>query len=190
MHCVSVHAARRLDGDRYDGVGVAESRPILAGHDEPQVGSMRRADQGVDPGRRFRSGLDEGDELVVTSQPENDGVLLGEAADFLQGQVSNDVEALDQLVTDGVTSLFQNTLISAVAQMSIGTTLALTIVYAGEALDSRLLGFADNETSISYAAVETAIGQDASASEVAEIRLHDPSDPVGILGHQHGLSAC
>jgi MFS family permease len=55
-------------------------------------------------------------------------------------------------------ALFQNTLISAVAQMSIGTTLALTIVYAGEALDARLIGYPVNDSAISYAAVETAIG--------------------------------
>lgn len=55
-------------------------------------------------------------------------------------------------------ALFQNTLISAVAQMSIGATLALTIVYAGEALDARLIGWHRNDSAVSYAAVETAIG--------------------------------
>ena len=49
--------------------------------------------------------------------------------------------------------LFQNTLISAVAQMSIGATLALTVVYARDWLDGGLIGYPAN-----YAAIEMAIG--------------------------------
>lgn len=50
-------------------------------------------------------------------------------------------------------ALFQNTLISAVAQTSIGATLALMVVYAREGLDGTLIGYPGN-----YAALETAIG--------------------------------
>lgn len=50
-------------------------------------------------------------------------------------------------------ALIQNTLISAVAQMSVGATLALTIVYARDWLDGSLIGYPEN-----YAAIETAIG--------------------------------
>lgn len=49
--------------------------------------------------------------------------------------------------------LFHNTLISAVAQTSIGATLALMVVYASEALDGTLIPYPQN-----YAAIETAIG--------------------------------
>jgi MFS family permease len=50
-------------------------------------------------------------------------------------------------------TLFQNTLVSAVAQLSVGTTIALTIVYGREALDGRLIPFPQN-----YAAIDAAIG--------------------------------
>ena len=50
-------------------------------------------------------------------------------------------------------ALIQNTLISAVAQMSVGATLALTIVYARDWLDGSVIGYPEN-----YAAIETAIG--------------------------------
>ena len=49
--------------------------------------------------------------------------------------------------------LIQNTLVSAVAQMSVGVTLALTVVYARDALDGTLIPYPEN-----YAALETAIG--------------------------------
>ncbi len=49
--------------------------------------------------------------------------------------------------------LIQNTLVSAVAQMSVGVTLALTVVYARDALDGRFIPYPE-----SYAAIETAIG--------------------------------
>ena len=50
-------------------------------------------------------------------------------------------------------TLFQNTLISAVAQLSVGTTLALTIVYGRDVLDGRFIPFPQN-----YAAIDAAIG--------------------------------
>lgn len=53
----------------------------------------------------------------------------------------------------GQPALIQNTLISALAQMSVGVTLALTVVYARDALDGRLIPYPQN-----YAAIETAIG--------------------------------
>jgi MFS transporter, DHA3 family, macrolide efflux protein len=53
----------------------------------------------------------------------------------------------------GQPPLIQNTLISVLAQMSVGVTLALTVVYAKDALDGRLIPYPE-----SYAAIETAIG--------------------------------
>jgi MFS family permease len=49
--------------------------------------------------------------------------------------------------------LIQNTLISTVAQMSVGVTLALTVVWARDWLDGTFIAYPGN-----YAAVETAIG--------------------------------
>jgi MFS transporter, DHA3 family, macrolide efflux protein len=49
--------------------------------------------------------------------------------------------------------LIQNTLVSAFAQMSVGVTLALAVVYARDWLDGTLIGYPEN-----YAAIETAIG--------------------------------
>lgn len=49
--------------------------------------------------------------------------------------------------------LFHNTLISAIAQTSVGATLALTVVYARDTLDGRIIPYPEN-----YAAIETAIG--------------------------------
>lgn len=53
----------------------------------------------------------------------------------------------------GKAPLIQNTLISTLAQMSVGATLALTVVYARDALDGRFIAYPQN-----YAAIETAIG--------------------------------
>jgi len=63
--------------------------------------------------------------------------------------------------------LFQNTMVSAVAQLSIGTTLALTVVYARDALDGRFIPYPE-----SFAAIETAIGVGNLVGGVA----------VGIIG--------
>ena len=49
--------------------------------------------------------------------------------------------------------LIQNTLISAVAQMMVGVTLALTVVYARDTLDGTVIPYPAN-----FAAIETAIG--------------------------------
>lgn len=49
--------------------------------------------------------------------------------------------------------LIQNTLISALAQMTVGVTLALTVVYARDALDGTVIAYPQN-----FAAIETAIG--------------------------------
>jgi MFS family permease len=53
----------------------------------------------------------------------------------------------------GQPELFQNTMISTVAQMSVGVTLALMVVYARDALDGRFIPYPE-----SYAAIDTAIG--------------------------------
>jgi predicted MFS family arabinose efflux permease len=50
-------------------------------------------------------------------------------------------------------ALFQNTMVSTLAQASLGVTLALTIVYAKEALDQSVIPYPTN-----YAAIDTAIG--------------------------------
>jgi MFS family permease len=50
-------------------------------------------------------------------------------------------------------TLFQNTLVSAVAQLSVGTTLALTVVYARDVLDGRFIPYPQN-----YAAIDAVIG--------------------------------
>ena len=53
----------------------------------------------------------------------------------------------------GKPALMQNTLISTLAQMTVGVTLALTVVYARDWLDGTLIPYPQN-----YAALETAIG--------------------------------
>jgi MFS family permease len=50
-------------------------------------------------------------------------------------------------------ALFQNTLVSTLAQASLGVTLALTVVYAKHALDQAVIPYPTN-----YAAIDTAIG--------------------------------
>ena len=64
-------------------------------------------------------------------------------------------------------TLFQNTLISAVAQTSIGATLALTVVYARDALRPDLIGYPQN-----YALLEAVLGAGNLVGGVA----------VGIVG--------
>lgn len=53
----------------------------------------------------------------------------------------------------GQAALFQNTLVSVVAQLSIGSSLALMVVYAKESLDGELIPYPE-----SYAVIEAAIG--------------------------------
>ena len=50
-------------------------------------------------------------------------------------------------------ALFQNTLVSTLAQASLGVTLALTVVYAKDVLDQTVIPYLTN-----YAAIDTAIG--------------------------------
>ncbi len=50
-------------------------------------------------------------------------------------------------------AMFQNTLVSAVAQLSFGTLIALTIVYGKEALDGQFIPFPQN-----YAVIDAVIG--------------------------------
>jgi DHA3 family macrolide efflux protein-like MFS transporter len=75
--------------------------------------------------------------------PRARGVLRGLQADLRDGWT----------FLRGHTSLFQNTLISAVAQTSIGATIALMIVYSRDWLQGSLIPYPQN-----YAAIETAIG--------------------------------
>ncbi len=65
---------------------------------------------------------------------------------------------LDELVAGwrflrGKAALMQNTLISTLAQFTVGVTLALTVVYASRTLDGTIIPYPQN-----YAAIETAIG--------------------------------
>jgi predicted MFS family arabinose efflux permease len=53
----------------------------------------------------------------------------------------------------GEAALFQNTLVSIVAQLSIGATLALMVVYAQQSLDGDFIPYPE-----SYAVIEAAIG--------------------------------
>ncbi len=53
----------------------------------------------------------------------------------------------------GQPALIQNTLISTIAQMSVGVTLALTVVFARDELSGQFIEYPAN-----YAAIETAIG--------------------------------
>ena len=53
----------------------------------------------------------------------------------------------------GEATLFQNTLVSVLAQLSIGATLALTVVYAERSLSGEIIPYPD-----SYAVIEAAIG--------------------------------
>ena len=49
--------------------------------------------------------------------------------------------------------LFQNTIISVVAQMTVGVQLAITVIYARDTLDGSVIPYPQN-----FAAIETAIG--------------------------------
>jgi MFS family permease len=53
----------------------------------------------------------------------------------------------------GEQALFANTLVSMIGQLSIGATIALTVVYARDVLDGRIIGYPAN-----YAALDGAIG--------------------------------
>jgi MFS family permease len=90
-------------------------------------------------------------------------LLLGvSVAPIARGQVPRVGNALrnflDELMAGwrflrGKAALMQNTLISTLAQMTVGVTLALTVVYARDALDGSIIPYPQN-----FAAIETAIG--------------------------------
>jgi MFS family permease len=89
-------------------------------------------------------------------------VILGIAIPPLVQKTARAGGALSGLVADlsdgwrflrGKASLYQNTIISAVAQTSIGATIALMIVYSRDSLDGTLIPYPQN-----YAAIETAVG--------------------------------
>lgn len=74
-------------------------------------------------------------------------------------------------VLRGEPRLFQNTLISTVSQLSVGTLIALAVVYARDGLDGRFISYP-----ASFAALETAIGVGNLIGGVA----------VGIVGARLG----
>jgi len=71
----------------------------------------------------------------------------------------------------GQPALYQNTLVSALAQMSIGALLAITVVYAREALDTRVVPYPAN-----WSLLETATGLGNLLGGVA----------VGLVGARFG----
>jgi DHA3 family macrolide efflux protein-like MFS transporter len=87
------------------------------------------------------------------------GITVGPIVRRAGPRVGSAVGAFLAELTDGwrflrgQAVLIQNTLISTVAQMTAGATLALTVVYARDALDPALIPYPQN-----YAAIETAIG--------------------------------
>jgi MFS transporter, DHA3 family, macrolide efflux protein len=81
--------------------------------------------------------------LVRESVPRVGGALRAFADELLSGW----------RFLRGQPPLIQNTLISAVAQGTVGVTLALTVVYARDWLDGTLIPYPE-----SFAAIETAIG--------------------------------
>jgi hypothetical protein len=91
--------------------------------------------------------------LSVTIPP-----LAREVSERAAGLRAALVEFRDELVGGwrflrGERSLFANTLVSMVGQLSIGATIALTVVYARDVLDGRIIGYPAN-----YAALDGAIG--------------------------------
>lgn len=87
------------------------------------------------------------------------GLTIPAAARVVGPPVAGAVRAFMAELRDGwhvlrrQPTLYQNTLVSAVAQLSVGTTLALTIVYARDALDGRFIPYPQN-----YAAIDAVIG--------------------------------
>jgi MFS family permease len=87
------------------------------------------------------------------------GITVGPIVRRAGPRVGSAVGAFLAELTDGwrflrgQAVLIQNTLISTVAQMTAGATLALTVVYARDALDPAFIPYPQN-----YAAIETAIG--------------------------------
>ncbi|HKZ90896.1 MAG TPA: MFS transporter [Candidatus Limnocylindrales bacterium] len=81
--------------------------------------------------------------------------VVREAAPRVRGAVATFIEELRDgwHFLRGEATLFQNTLVSAVAQLSIGATLALMVVYAERSLDGDVIPYPE-----SYAVIEAAIG--------------------------------
>jgi hypothetical protein len=77
------------------------------------------------------------------------------AARLVGGVIATFVEELREgwYFLRGEAALFQNTLVSVVAQLSIGATLALTVVYAERSLSGEIIPYPT-----SYAVIEAAIG--------------------------------
>jgi len=77
------------------------------------------------------------------------------AARLVGGVIATFVEELREgwHFLRGEAALFQNTLVSVVAQLSIGATLALTVVYAERSLSGEIIPYPT-----SYAVIEAAIG--------------------------------
>ena len=75
----------------------------------------------------------------------------------------------------GKPSLYQNTLVSAVAQVSVGATIALTVVYARDVLSQQPVAYPTN-----YTLVEAAIGVGNLVGGLA----------VGAIGARFGKGTC
>jgi DHA3 family macrolide efflux protein-like MFS transporter len=86
--------------------------------------------------------------LTIPPVARRVGPVVGSALRSFLGEMRDGWQFLR-----GERALFWNTLISAVAQLSIGATLALTVVYARDVLDGRYIPYPQ-----SYAAIDTAIG--------------------------------
>ena len=87
------------------------------------------------------------------------GLVIPPAARAVGGRVGGAIAAFVEELRDGwhflrgEATLFQNTLVSVMAQLSIGATLALMVVYAQRSLDGDVIPYPE-----SYAVIEAAIG--------------------------------
>jgi MFS family permease len=87
------------------------------------------------------------------------GLVIPPAAHAAAPRVSSAIAAFAEELREGwhflrgEVALFQNTLVSVVAQLSIGATLALTVVYAERTLSGEIIPYPT-----SYAVLEAAIG--------------------------------
>jgi MFS family permease len=81
--------------------------------------------------------------------------VVREAGPRIRGAVARFVEEIREgwHFLRAETVLFQNTMVSVLAQLSIGATLALTVVYAQRSLDGDVIPYPEN-----YAVIEAAIG--------------------------------
>ena len=87
------------------------------------------------------------------------GIVIPPAAKVAGQKVSGAIDTFVEELREGwhflrgEAALFQNTLVSVMAQLSIGATLALMVVYAERSLSGDLIPYPE-----SYAAIEAAIG--------------------------------